>query len=461
MGRRVTGPHVAELYDADPEAAQPWLAVRYVPGLTLDREIAVRGPLTGPALDRFAVATAEALAQIHAVGITHRDLKPSNVIVTESTPVLIDFGIATTAHATALTATGITIGTSGWMAPEQVLGHLTTSATDVFSWGALLAYASSGVAPYGTGRPESLAYRIVHAAPDLSAVPDSYKSIVTAAMANDPAHRPTVLQLIEALGGRPIETSVQQVMAPTAPIGNPSFNARTHIMDLEGGDPAAPVSRWRMPAIIAAAVTVVGIGVGAFLLLNRDGGAIGGGDEILATQSEVTTPTSTEVTSTTTTTEATTTTTTATTTEPPPTTTEPPPPPPPPPPEPVRYEAVITPLTNDIHEFLEFTGGHRQEVVTLDLRFYGDVDEGFFSINPEYEPSIAHLFVCAGAADEPYIVPCWDGVEMMIHDLDSVADASLYYEHGFHRLTGRFAVQGISGPHQGIFGIGLRAVPIA
>lgn len=257
--RRVTGAQVAELYDADPDAAQPWLAVRYVPGPTLDHAIQEHGPLRGSTLAGFALATAEALRQIHSAGVTHRDLKPSNVILTAETPVIIDFGIAGVADATALTASGTSMGSAGWMSPEQILGNPTGPASDVFSWGALIAYASTGNPPFGTGRPESLAYRVVHGNPDLGGVPSEYRGLVAAALQVEPTARPSVQEIERHLGGDPTAVDIADTIAATWAGNDATRLAETAFTPTV--PPPAPTSkrRWHAPAFITAVVLVLAV----------------------------------------------------------------------------------------------------------------------------------------------------------------------------------------------------------
>lgn len=198
--RRVSGAQVAELLDADPDAPQPWLAIRYVEGATLRDAVSQIGPLHGDTLRGFALAAAAALVQIHDAGVVHRDLKPSNIILTPDTPVIIDFGIAGAVESTSLTATGTVLGSAGWMAPEQVLGRTCGPAADVFSWAAVVAFAATGRPPFGEGRPEALAYRIVHGEADLEGVDTSLGSLLTRALDQDPQARPTARELVAAMG---------------------------------------------------------------------------------------------------------------------------------------------------------------------------------------------------------------------------------------------------------------------
>ena len=170
--RRVSGRGVVQLLDADTESDRPYLAMAYVEGPTLLDEVTTSGPLQGDRLRALAVALAEAVGTIHRAGVTHRDLKPGNVLLTEDQPVVVDFGVATATEATSITVVGTVMGSPGWMAPEQVTGGPPSPAMDVFAWGTLVAWAATGRNPFGTGRPEAVAYRIIHDEPDLDGVPD-------------------------------------------------------------------------------------------------------------------------------------------------------------------------------------------------------------------------------------------------------------------------------------------------
>jgi len=217
--RRVTGNQVAELIDADLTAEQPWLAFRYVPGPTLAEAIHTHGPLSGDALRGFSVATAEALRQIHVSGTGHWDLRPSDVILTADTPVLTKYGIEDAPETTSQLATGIPVETPVWMSPEQILGEPTGSPADVFAWGAVVAFSATGRNPFGDGRPEALAYRIVHTEADLTDVPDELRSLVSSALSRDSAERPTIEQILVELAGDLDPTVVRNLIEHTW-IGN-------------------------------------------------------------------------------------------------------------------------------------------------------------------------------------------------------------------------------------------------
>ncbi|GAA3249844.1 hypothetical protein GCM10017691_61180 [Pseudonocardia petroleophila] len=199
--RRVSGAYTAPVLDADPHAHTPWLASVYVPGPSLQQAVTTHGPLPETTLRRLGVGLVTALAEIHRAGLIHRDLKPGNVLLTDDGPRVIDFGIAHALHDSApLTRTGAVIGSPGYLSPEQLDDLPLTPASDVFALGAVLAYAAGGQAPFGTGTPQAMLYRVVAADPDLTPVPPALRPLLAACLAKHPAQRPTIAQLREAMG---------------------------------------------------------------------------------------------------------------------------------------------------------------------------------------------------------------------------------------------------------------------
>ncbi|MFJ3669502.1 serine/threonine-protein kinase [Streptomyces sp. NPDC090106] len=194
--RRVRGAYTAELIDADADGAPPWLATLYVPGPSLSDAVARRGPLPAQAVLWLTAGVAEALQAIHDAGIVHRDLKPSNVLLAADGPRVIDFGISLAADATSHTATGGTIGTPAFMAPEQASGGEVTAASDVFALGQTAAFAALGEPLYGDGPAVNLLYRIVHERPDLSLLPERLRPLFARCMAAEPAERATPAEVL-------------------------------------------------------------------------------------------------------------------------------------------------------------------------------------------------------------------------------------------------------------------------
>ncbi|CAM5330281.1 Protein kinase domain-containing protein OS=Streptomyces violarus OX=67380 GN=FHS41_006250 PE=4 SV=1 [Streptomyces violarus] len=193
--RRIRGGCTARLVAADLDADRPWFATQYVPGPSLHDKVAAEGPLGAADLAAVGAALSEGLVAVHEAGVVHRDLKPSNILLSPKGPRIIDFGIAWATGASTLTHVGTAVGSPGFLAPEQVRGATVTPATDVFSLGATLAYASMGDSPFGHGSSEVMLYRVVHEEPQLHGVPDALAPLVRACLAKDPEERPSTLQL--------------------------------------------------------------------------------------------------------------------------------------------------------------------------------------------------------------------------------------------------------------------------
>ena len=129
----------------------PWIATAYVPGPSLAAAVGGHGPLPVTSVAALAAGLAEGLSAVHAAGVIHRDLTPSNVILAQDGPRIIDFGISSAVGATALTGTGFTIGSPGFMSPEQAEGKPVGPPSDIFSLGAVLTFAATGAGPFGSG----------------------------------------------------------------------------------------------------------------------------------------------------------------------------------------------------------------------------------------------------------------------------------------------------------------------
>lgn len=247
--RRVRGAYTAELIDADAQATPPWLATVYVPGPSLSEAVARRGPLPDAAVVWLIAGVAEALVAVHDAGIVHRDLKPSNVLLAADGPRVIDFGISQASGLTA-TATGNTIGTPQYMAPEQGLAGETTPATDVFALGQTAAFAALGKPLYGDGPSMTVLFRIVHSQPDLTRLPEPLRPLFALCLATEPAERATPAEILAwcraylgeeaTAGGGPAvwrEVAGLEEEVPE-PVARPAAAGATSGSDTSGG--AAP-----------------------------------------------------------------------------------------------------------------------------------------------------------------------------------------------------------------------------
>ncbi|MGN0064962.1 MAG: serine/threonine-protein kinase [Nocardioides sp.] len=192
---RVRSRRVAEIVDADPWGAIPYVATRYVPGLTLHDHARDEGPIVGDDLLWFADCLAEALEAVHAVGVLHRDIKPSNVILEGRTPILIDFGLARIADDAKVTQTGFLLGTPGYLAPEILFGEEATEVSDVHSWAATVAFAAQARAPFGRGPSMAVMDRVRRGEHDIDDVEDGIRELLDEALAPDPDDRPDLAEV--------------------------------------------------------------------------------------------------------------------------------------------------------------------------------------------------------------------------------------------------------------------------
>ncbi|MEW2219856.1 serine/threonine-protein kinase [Streptomyces sp. NPDC006990] len=200
--RRVGGAWTAPVLDAGTEGPVPWVATGYVAGPSLTQAVAEHGPLPEATVRALGAGLAEALAHVHGLGLVHRDVKPSNVLLTPDGIRLIDFGIARAVDgAASLTSTGVSVGSPGYMAPEQILGRGATAASDVFALGAVLVFAGTGENPFPGDTSAALLYHVVHGEARLDGLPEALRGTAARALGKDPAERPAPDALAAELAG--------------------------------------------------------------------------------------------------------------------------------------------------------------------------------------------------------------------------------------------------------------------
>ena len=289
--QKVSGLFTALVVDADLDCPVPWLATAYVAGPSLTEAVRGHGPLPVSSLMALAAGLAEGLSAIHAAGVVHRDLKPSNVLLAEDGPRVIDFGISEAAEASAAGTAGVTIGSPGYMSPEQVLGVDIGPASDVFSLGAVLTFAATGQGPFGTGSSAALMYRLVNSPADLAEMPAELRPLVDRCLAKHPGDRPTARELLAEVGAMQPAPGwlAEPIMSgfadgrPAAALGPSAASKLVALADTSGQPPrsvppprvstSAP-GRHRpsrtMASVVLTGGLVVGSAVAAFALIGAN-----------------------------------------------------------------------------------------------------------------------------------------------------------------------------------------------
>jgi hypothetical protein len=236
--QRVNGLYTALVVDADLDGPSPWLATAYVYGPSLADVVNEHGPLPVDTVASLAAGLAEGLIAIHAAGVVHRDLKPSNVLLSKDGPRVIDFGISQAAEAAMPTGGDVTIGSPGYMSPEQIVGAEVGPPSDIFSLGAVLTFAATGEGPFGSGSRSELLDRIAKLPPDLGSVPSALRPLVKMCLAKDPRRRPAAQDLLDRVGA----------MAP-----EPGWIADSVFTGFTAGDDTIGFSALAVPSVSADA----------------------------------------------------------------------------------------------------------------------------------------------------------------------------------------------------------------
>lgn len=194
----------ARVLDYDLTGRPPYIISEFIDGPPLYDVVLQEGPFEGAALERLAIGTATALAAIHEAGIVHRDFKPNNVLLASDGPRVVDFGIARSVDSqqSSVTATGMVVGTPGYLAPEQLTGEPLTPAVDIFAWGATMVFAATGRSPFEAETLPIIINRILNEEPDLSRLHGTMRELVAAALDKNSRRRPAAHQLLLRLLGQ-------------------------------------------------------------------------------------------------------------------------------------------------------------------------------------------------------------------------------------------------------------------
>lgn len=225
-------PNVVPLLEVIEDDDQLALVMPYLEGGSLHDRVVNRGVLSSQEVIALAVPLLQTLASLHRQGIVHRDLKPANILFDrtgsvaagEAIPYLIDFGIGYANDFTVgLSDAGQVLGTPAFMAPERARGEAASAASDIYSLGATLRFALTGMSPHGIGDVHTLVRRAEAAQvePLPTNVDPSLAALLNQMCVREPEARPTAAALMSGPFGTlvlPDQTStLPSAAAPNSP----------------------------------------------------------------------------------------------------------------------------------------------------------------------------------------------------------------------------------------------------
>jgi tetratricopeptide (TPR) repeat protein/tRNA A-37 threonylcarbamoyl transferase component Bud32 len=204
---KLSHPNILTVHDSGEAGDALWYVMPYVEGETLRARIDKEGRLPIDEAVRLACESAEAIGYAHSLGVIHRDIKPENILLSRGHAVIADFGIARAidvARDDHMTASGVALGTTAYMSPEQALGEHVDARSDVWALGCILQEMLTGSPPFGSGGREVLSRSITGHPDSLKAqrpeAPDDIDAIVTKALSRNPEYRfASAQELAEAL----------------------------------------------------------------------------------------------------------------------------------------------------------------------------------------------------------------------------------------------------------------------
>ncbi|CAM3819950.1 serine/threonine-protein kinase [Tsukamurella ocularis] len=279
-------PNIVGVLDRGDDDGRLWLSMPYIDGVDAAERLR-SSPHGLPLADVAAIIsdTASALDYAHRRGVLHRDVKPANVLLDGSRALLSDFGIARAAGDTSdLTATGTTIGSVAYAAPEQLRGEPVGPAADIYSLAATTYALLTGLRPFDRSSPAAVVAAALEAqVPSaLSARPDlppTIDAVLARGMARAPHDRPATAgqfaaELSASAAGSGDPTMIRPaspdrrydttMIAPSpTPLPTPPAQSAA-----ESTTPGGPRRRWVLPAVTAAAV-LVGASVAGTVVLTR------------------------------------------------------------------------------------------------------------------------------------------------------------------------------------------------
>lgn len=197
--QKVRHPGVCGIVDMELDDALAFIVTELIEGKNLREDVRANGRYVGDDLERLGRKLIEAVKAVHAAGIVHRDIKPTNVMVSNTGPVLVDFGIAMGEGESHVTRTGLVMGTPGFIAPEIIDGAESDEMSDWWSVASVLAFAATGEPVFGTKPMMTVLERAAAGSVNLAGLPAGTMAAFRSALNPDRTKRCTPDELLQAI----------------------------------------------------------------------------------------------------------------------------------------------------------------------------------------------------------------------------------------------------------------------
>ena len=197
--QKVRHPGVCGIVDMELDDALAFIVTELIEGKNLREDVRANGRYVGDDLERLGRKLIEAVKAVHAAGIVHRDIKPTNVMVSNTGPVLVDFGIAMGEGESHVTRTGLVMGTPGFIAPEIIDGAESDEMSDWWSVASVLAFAATGEPVFGTKPMMAVLERAAAGSANLVGLPAGTMAAFRSALNPDRTKRCTPDELLQAI----------------------------------------------------------------------------------------------------------------------------------------------------------------------------------------------------------------------------------------------------------------------
>lgn len=207
-------PTIAHIHAIEDSTSGIFIVMEYVEGTEL-KEWIRQNEIPLQKKCEIALQIARGLQVAHQKGIIHRDVKSSNIMITEDETVkIMDFGLARFVGSDRITRTGVTIGTTSYMAPEQIIGNEVDERTDIWSFGVVLYELFTGELPFHGLYDQAVSYAILHENPKLVSeisreIPSNLSVIVNRCLEKDPRKRYQTVKAIIDDFSKPVLTYEQ------------------------------------------------------------------------------------------------------------------------------------------------------------------------------------------------------------------------------------------------------------